>query len=83
MIELTGTREEIATAVKAVSPTWPTELIDHLDPGEWHFILCGVDTLVFIVEDNCTNAASLQKENENLKRMVEDLNRRIAILMDT
>lgn len=45
-----GTREEIMAAVKALAPTWPTILIDSLDPGEWHFVLNGVDTMV-IIED--------------------------------
>ena len=26
-------------------------IIDDLDPGEWHFILNGVDTLVMIMEE--------------------------------
>lgn len=51
MIELKGTRSEIAEAVKAIAPTYPTALIEHLDPGEWHFILGGVDTIVQIEED--------------------------------
>ena len=52
MIELKGTRSEIAEAVKAIAPTYPTALIEHLDPGEWHFILNGVDTLVHIIEED-------------------------------
>ena len=52
MIELKGTREEIAEVVKAIAPTYPTALIEHLDPGEWHFILGGVDTLVHIEEED-------------------------------
>ena len=50
MIELKGTAEEIKEAVKGLVPAWPVHLIDSLDPGEWHFILNGVDTLV-IIED--------------------------------
>lgn len=50
MIELKGTREEIAEAVRSIAPTYPTALIEHLDKGEWYFILNGVDTLVFIEE---------------------------------
>ena len=50
MIELKGTRSEIAEAVKAIAPAYPTALIEHLDSGEWHFILNGVDTLVIIEE---------------------------------
>lgn len=45
-----GTSAQIAEVVKAISPTWPTALINSLDPGEWHFILNGVDTLVIIEE---------------------------------
>lgn len=52
MIELMGTREEIAEAVKAIAPKYPTALIEHLDRGEWHFILNGVDTLVHIIEED-------------------------------
>ena len=52
MIELKGTRSEIAEAVKAIAPEYPVSLIEHLDPGEWHFILNGVDTLVHIIEED-------------------------------
>lgn len=52
MIEIRGNRKEIAEAVKAIAPTYPTALIEHLDPGEWHFILNGVDTLVHIIEED-------------------------------
>lgn len=52
MIELKGTRAEIAEAVKAIAPTYPTALIEHLDCGEWHFILNSVDTLVHIIEED-------------------------------
>lgn len=52
MIELKGTRSEIAEAVKAIAPTYPTALIEHLGSGEWHFILNGVDTLVHIIEED-------------------------------
>ena len=45
-----GTAEEIKEAVKGLAPAWPAHLIDSLSPGEWHFILNGVDTLV-IIED--------------------------------
>ena len=45
-----GTAEEINEAIKGLVPTWPVHLIDSLDPGEWHFILNGIDTLV-IIED--------------------------------
>ena len=50
MIELKGTANEIQEAVKWLVPAWPYHLIDSLDPGEWHFILNGIDTLV-IIED--------------------------------
>lgn len=50
MIELRGTRSEIAEAVKAIATKYPTALIEHLDPGEWHFILNGIDTKVLILE---------------------------------
>ena len=52
MIEIRGNRKEIEEAVKAIAPTYPTALIKHLDPGEWHFILNGVDTLVHIIEED-------------------------------
>jgi len=45
-----GTAEEIKDAVKGLAPAWPIRLIDSLVPGEWHFILNGIDVLV-IVED--------------------------------
>lgn len=51
MIELKGTRQEIAEAVRGIAPDWPTQLIESLDPGEWHFILNGIDVRVLIVED--------------------------------
>ena len=53
MMTVRGTAEEIMAVVKAMAPTctWPTFLIDSLDPGEWHFILNGVDTLVIIEEE--------------------------------
>lgn len=50
MIELKGTRSEIAKAVKAIAPEYPVGLIEHLDPGEWLFILNGIDTKVLIEE---------------------------------
>ena len=50
MIELKGTRAEIAEAVRAIAPEYPVGLIEHLDEGEWHFILNGVDTIVQIEE---------------------------------
>ena len=51
MIELKGTRSEIAEAVKAIAPTYPTALIEHLDPGEWHFILNEIDVKLTIKEE--------------------------------
>ena len=51
MIELRGSRAEIARAVEAISPTYPVTLIEHLDAGEWNFILNGVDTIVQIEEE--------------------------------
>ena len=51
MIELRGSSAEIARAVETISPTYPVTLIEHLDAGEWHFILNGVDTRVIIVPD--------------------------------
>ena len=50
MVELKGTAEEIAEAVKAVSPTFPIQIIPDLWPGEYHFMLNGVDTKVVIME---------------------------------
>ena len=52
MVELKGTASEIRDAVAGLVPTWPVSIIDDLDPGEWHFILNGVDTLVVIMEDD-------------------------------
>lgn len=52
MIEIRGNRKEIAEAVRAIAPKYPTALIEHLDRGEWHFILNGVDTLVHIIEED-------------------------------
>lgn len=52
MIILHGTRKEIAQAVKGISNAYPTALIEHLSPGEWHFMLNGVDTLVYIEEES-------------------------------
>ena len=46
-----GTAEEIKEAVMGLVPAWPVHLIDSLDPGEWHFILNGIDTLVIIEND--------------------------------
>lgn len=51
MIEVKGTREEIAKAVKGISETYPTDLILHLTPGEWHFTLNGVDVSVLIEDE--------------------------------
>ena len=45
-----GTRTEIADVIKAISPTYPVSLVNSLDPGEWHFIMNGIDTRV-IIED--------------------------------
>lgn len=52
MIELKGTRKEIAEAVRGISPTYPVALIEHLEAGEWHFILNGLDTKVLIGDSN-------------------------------
>ena len=49
-----GTAEEIREAVKGLVPAWPIRLIDSLGPGEWHFILNGVDTKVEIISDDLT-----------------------------
>lgn len=51
MILIRGTADEIAEAVKAIAPTYPTALIEHLDPGEWHFILNGIDVKLTIKEE--------------------------------
>lgn len=48
MIEVKGTREEIAKAVKGISETYPTDLILHLVSGEWFFMLNGIDVAVLI-----------------------------------
>lgn len=53
MVELRGKRREIALAVKGITPEWPVQLIEQLEPGEWLFVLNGVDTLV-IIEDEDT-----------------------------
>lgn len=50
MIEVKGSREEIAEAVKGISDSYPVDLIEHLTPGEWHFILNGIDVLTMIEE---------------------------------
>lgn len=50
MILIRGTADEIAEAVRAISPTYPVALIQHLDPAEWHFILNGVDVVVWIIK---------------------------------
>ena len=50
MIELKGTAEEIAEAVRAIAPTYPVDLIRHLDQAEWHFILNGVDVVVWVIK---------------------------------
>lgn len=51
MIKVKGSREEIAKAVKGISETYPTDLILHLAPGEWHFTLNGVDVSVLIEDE--------------------------------
>lgn len=51
MIEIKGTRKEVAEAVKGISATYPTDLIEHLDPGEWYFVLNGVSVKVWIEEE--------------------------------
>lgn len=48
MIELIGTRSEIAEAVKCIAPTYPVDLIGHLEKGDWFFVLNGVDVKVEI-----------------------------------
>lgn len=48
MIEVKGTREEIAEAVKGISDDYPTDLILHLTPGEWHFVMNGIEVAVLI-----------------------------------
>ena len=53
MVELRGKREEIALAVKGIAPEWPVNLIEQLEPGEWHFTLNGVDVLVWILPCEC------------------------------
>lgn len=53
MVELRGKRTEIAKAVKCIAPEWPVQLIEQLDPGEWHFTLNGVDVLVQITDAEC------------------------------
>lgn len=48
MIEVMGSREEIAAAVKGIAPDWPVEKILCLAVGEWSFTLNGIDTRVYI-----------------------------------
>lgn len=50
MISLSGTADEIKDAVSGISPTWPAHIIKDLTPGEWHFIINGVDVKVVITE---------------------------------
>ncbi len=50
MIKVKGSREEIAEAVKGISSTYPTDLILHLIPGEWFFVMNGIDVAVMIEE---------------------------------
>jgi hypothetical protein len=50
VITVKGTAHEVIEAVKGLAPAWPVHLIDSLDPGEWRFVLNGIDTLV-IIED--------------------------------
>lgn len=50
MIKVKGSREEIAKAVKGISETYPTDLILHLTPGEWFFVMNGIDVAVMIEE---------------------------------
>ena len=51
MIELKGTRNQIADVIKGISATYPVDIITHLDSGEWHFIVNGVDVRVWIEDD--------------------------------
>ena len=51
MIEIRGTAREIAKAVKGIAPKYPATLIQHLDKGEWHFIIAEVDVMVMIEEE--------------------------------
>lgn len=48
MIEVMGSREEIAATVKGIAPDWPVEKILCLAVGEWSFTLNGIDTRVYI-----------------------------------
>ena len=48
MIEVKGTREEIAEAVKGISDSYPVDLILHLHTGWWHFMMNGIDVAVLI-----------------------------------
>lgn len=50
MLEIKGTTDEITDAVKAIAPTFPTQIIPHLWPGEYHFTLNGVDTKVVVTK---------------------------------
>ena len=51
MIEVRGSRSEIAQAIKGIAPKYPAALIQHLDTGEWHFIINQIDVLVMIEEE--------------------------------
>lgn len=51
MIEIRGSRDDIAKAIKGIAPKYPATLIQHLDKGEWHFIIAEVDVLVMIGEE--------------------------------
>ena len=48
MIKVKGSREEIAEAVKGISDSYPVDLLFHLTPGEWHFMMNGIDVAVLI-----------------------------------
>lgn len=50
MIKVKGSREEIAEAVRGISDSYPVDLLLHLTPGEWHFMMNGIDVAVLIEE---------------------------------
>ena len=52
MIEIKGTRKEVAEAVKGISATYPTGSIEHLVPGEWFFIVNGVEVKLIVERDS-------------------------------
>lgn len=51
MIEIKGSKEDLADVILGIAPNYPVDLIKHLTVGIWHFMINGINVYVEIAEE--------------------------------